>query len=185
MNLPDYALHDALKIADRLDKNRPNKKWGQTTTRSEVDNRVGTVAEFAIRWAFGMPAWNQETYPGYDKREDADVGDNVEVRSTKYKSGRLLVRQKHDDVTPRINRDYCLVVVNEDWTFRIPGWLPMREIIPIWHTFRTHGRPDAKAVHQNQLKPLSQLIILDGDAQYNFLSRNAKRVQGGRQARLF
>ena len=190
MILPSNVLEDALELSDGMSEfdAKMTPKWEQKAKQSPKDRRLGTVSEYALRWSFGMP---QPVKPfDYEKifkdRHNADVGDNVEVRATDWQSGRLIVRQKHDDVKPRIGRDYCLVVIRpEDWSFRIPGWLPMREIMKIWHTFKAGNRPDAKAVHQQQLKPLVSLTISDGHLKHMFISKHDMRVQGSVQPRLF
>lgn len=182
MNLPEEVLSDALEISKGMSEfdRKMTPKWNQNEKQSIKDRSLGTVGEFALRWVFGMPQpekpFNYKRI--FDDRHNADVGENVEVRSTDWKSGRLLVRPGHDDIKPKLERDYCLVVVDPlDWSFRIPGWLPMRETLQVCHIFRSAGRPDAKAVHQRQLKPIKDLVILDNGNKYKFISRTSDRIQ--------
>ncbi len=165
--LPEGQLQEAELIADAITSARggATPKWGQELSRSSMDRRRGVVAEFALRWAFGMPAWDRGSYPSFDERDKADVGDNCEVRSTTHKHGRLPLHRGHDDVVPKIERDYVLVVL-KDGLFRLAGWIPMRTAVKYWYDVEfLPGRP-CMAIDQDQLYPISNLVIEENGESY-------------------
>ena len=165
--LPEGQLQEAELIADAITSARggATPKWGQELSRSSMDRRRGVVAEFALRWAFGMPAWDRGSYPSFDERDKADVGDNCEVRQTTHERGRMPLHRGHDDVMPKIERDYALVVL-EGSQFRLPGWLPMHTAIEYWYEVEFQpGRP-CMAVDQDQLNPIEDLVIKEKGKSY-------------------
>ncbi len=89
-----------------------------TSLEMDID---GALAELAVCVAFNEP-WANAFVPqitDWDARRKAlhDVG-SMEVKSTKYAGGCLLVQPQFSDESP-----YVLVVTNLSPVFRIAGWL--------------------------------------------------------------
>jgi len=171
MKLPPDLLNEALFISDEITRARRNTPltWGQSREANSPDRNLGIVAEFAVRWIFKMPSWDRHSYPSFERRSEADIGENVEVRGTAWGTGKLLLHKGHDDIKERIVRDYVLVIIHGDWSYRIAGWIPMKEALELWEVFATvkNSRP-CMSVCQNQLWKISELRIMERDRVYRF-----------------
>jgi len=165
--LPKEQVREAEVIADEITSARGDSpgKWGQDLAKSPMDRRNGLLAEFSVRWAFGMPTWDRSSYPPFSEKDKADVGDNCEVRQTTHERGRLPLHRDHDDVIPKIERDYALVILVGS-QFRLPGWLPMSIAMEYWYEVEFQpGRP-CMAVDQDQLYPIEDLVIEEKGKKY-------------------
>ncbi len=176
MQLPMEQVEEAVVIADLMTDFHGSRKgkWGQPLKESKKHRRMGTISEFCLRHAFGMPPLNRNTYVDYRNRHEADVGDNCEVRSTDYPDGRLFLHEEHDAVEPRLSRNYALIVYRGKGLFRVAGWMPMRVAVTAWHDYEhwQNGERcperDCKAIHQGQLLFSDCLTIPDGERAYQF-----------------
>lgn len=167
--LPEALTVEAGLIADEITQARGSStpKWGQKLRQSIADRRDGVIAEFAIRWVFKMPTWNRSTYPPFEDRNKADIGDNCDVRQTNHPHGRLLLHQDHD-----IERDYALVVFGLGGQFRLPGWIPMSKARDHWYEVELQkGRP-CMAVNQEHLYPIEDLVITEKGETYTIRKIN-------------
>lgn len=176
MTLPRELVQEALYISDQMTEFHGSRKpkWGQSLEASVKDRRMGTVSEFCMRWAYGMPPLDRSTYVDYRNRHDADVGDNVEVRATDHIRGRLFLHEEHDDVEPKLSRNYALIVYKGKGVFRVAGWMPMRVAVDHWHDYKhwQDGKRvperDCKGIWQDQLLFPDCLAIPDGKRAYMF-----------------
>jgi len=177
MTLPRELVQEALFIADGIQVARAasggHGKWGQQDKDRKRDGRLGVVSEFCLRWAYGMPAWDRSTYPHVRDRKLADVGDNVEVRSTEHIKGRLFLHEE-EAVEPTLSRNYALIVYKGKGVFRVAGWMPMRVAVDHWHDYEhwQNGKRmperDCKGIWQDQLLFPDCMAIPEGERAYMF-----------------
>jgi len=173
MELPRELVQEALYISDTMTEFHGNRKgkWGQPIGESKKHRQMGTVAEFCLRWAFGMPPLDRTTYVEYKNRHLADVGDNCEVRATDYLDGRLPLHEE-DAVEPKLSRNYALIVWKGQGVFRVAGWLPMTKCVTTWHDYENWEKGkrcperDCKMVHQGELLFSDCLEIPEGNRVY-------------------
>jgi len=168
--LPANLLEAALEMADGMTEYDRNfkPKWGQDLRKTPQQRREGTVAEFGVRQLLGIrqPEKPYDYDALFDNKGDADVGETLEVRSTGWPNGVLPVHQGHDDIHPKIERDYCLVIVPESYRFRLVGWLPMETIRAKWDNFNPHGSRPCKCVYQHQLRSPETLVVIEDGVRY-------------------
>jgi len=178
--LPKSQIREAELIANEITGARGSStpKWGQKLGQSGSDRQDGVIAEFAIRSAFRMPTWDRSTYPPFEDRNKADVGDNCDVRQTNHPRGRLLLHREDAK-----ERDYALVVVGVKGQFRLPGWLPMKIAVDHWYGVELQkGRP-CMAVDQEHLYPIEDLVITEKGKSYQVGTRKGPVCMGcGRDA---
>jgi len=174
MTLPRGQVEEATHIADLMTDFHGTRKgkWGQPLPESKKHRRMGTISEFCLRHAFGMTPLDQNTYVDYRKRHEADVGDNCEVRSTDHRNGRLFLHEDHDDVEPKLSRDYALIVYGDKGLFRVAGWMPMKICVEAWHDYKHYQNGvrcperDCKGVWQDQLLFSDTLEIVEDGRVY-------------------
>lgn len=182
-HLPMDYVRDACELADGISHAAAERgadpehgQEGDPLHPKNMENRRrGTCSEFAIRWAFGMrrlrPPWDFQK--SWAQRRLADVGDDCEVRSTEYETGRMLLHEKKtthkahgDDERPWLLRNYVLVPIWKTGLFFMAGWLPMPMAKARWHDFNPKGNRPCKAVEQDRLFPIRHLVIAEGDRKY-------------------
>lgn len=182
-NLPMERVEEAFECADGMTrfaiKNKLRAEHGQDGDPAHPKNvenrRRGTCAEFCLRWAFGMarmrPPFDYRKI--WDARRNGDVGEDCEVRSTKYETGRMLLheartthREHGDDELPWLLRNYALVPNWDTGLFCLPGWLPMPMAKARWHDFNPKGNRPCKAVEQDRLFPIRHLVIEKNGRKY-------------------
>ena len=111
------TLNDSeIKLGNTLGSQRyaTSRKMGLIPGCSMADDIFGSLAEIAtakaIRHYFNG---NLNSFKG------ADIGDKLQVRGTRYKTGRLIIK---DNDNP--NHRYLLVRSDDSKTFTLVGWLP-------------------------------------------------------------
>lgn len=148
------TLMEAFKIAElRFLEARVGGMNEATTYQSnymEIMERDigGILAEMVVGRRFDryyLPSIN--TFHG-----KADVGDDIEVRSTKYANGALIVRDNDAD-----DRRYVLVVVDPMQGFEIKGWCWGYEAkTDAW--FKNDGGREAWW-YRGELRPIDRLTL--------------------------
>lgn len=114
----------------------------------EVDI-LGMKGELGLCKIFGL-------YPDLDvgHRPFHDVvlpsGMTVDVKTTKYKTGHLAVSPKKKDKPSDI---YALVLINDDNTVSLAGWLPYEEVIDS----KIHPKYGCHWISQSELNPPESL----------------------------
>jgi hypothetical protein len=109
----------------------------------------GVMGELAAAKALGLP---------YDPVVDAldtdkgDIGPGLQVRSTRYPQGSLLIHGSDRD------DDKFILVTGSDGVYDIRGWIHARDgkIDKLWKIYKGRG---AYWVGQDWLKPLAQLGV--------------------------
>jgi len=175
MELPIEQVREAVFIADTMTEFHGERKgkWGQPLPDSKRHRRMGTVSEFCLRHAFGMPPLDRTTYVDYRNRHEADVGDNCEVRATDWLDGRLFLHEE-DAIEPKLSRNYALIVYKGQGVFRVAGWLPMWKCVTTWHDYEhwengeRQPERDCKGVYQAELLFSDCLEIVEGNRVYLF-----------------
>jgi len=170
MRLPLDQVKEANWIAAYLTKHRKNPKWGQKKENTPRDNKIGMLAEFAQRHAYGMPPWTRHTYPPVGERHMGDVGDNCEVRGHDVPTGVLYLHD--EDAVIHAKRDFALIIYHMDYKdgdlFRPAGWIPMRIACKDWTVYDYHKDPRRKCwqIFQNQLLFADCLTITENGRAY-------------------
>lgn len=151
------TLMEAIKIAElRFLEARVGGMNEATTYQSnylEIMERDigGILAEMVVGRRFDkhyLPPVN--TFHG-----KADVGEDIEVRSTKYSNGALILRDNDAD-----DRRYVLVVVDAMAGFEIKGWVWGYEAKTEQWFKGDQGRP--AWWYRGQLRPIEQLTVDPG-----------------------
>jgi hypothetical protein len=154
--LTDGERFDAESRAIKQDENcqakgyKDNHDYGAYPEWLKRKNsKEGLMSEKAAAKLLGMP------WPANNRGfKDADIGDDIQVRSTHYRTGHLIVRA--DDI---LEHKYVLVLRNNIPYFRVVGWILCKDA----HKDEWWRRPDpereeyAWCVPQSFLNPMSLL----------------------------
>lgn len=120
ITLNENELEKALEIASLRNQsqrsaNRPDGKVMASSIDADI---MGAEGELAVSKALNLP-WSGKwlPIPLWDswKHDGNDVG-KIEVRTTNYKTGRLILHHSDKDNSP-----YLLVIANKP-EFRLAGW---------------------------------------------------------------
>lgn len=126
---------------------------------SGVDaDEQGCLAELAVATALGMP-WDGKFFQNEEWEQWRTSGHDVgplEIRSTKHRTGRLIL---HDD--DRDDSPFVLVLADSP-RFKLAGWVYGRDgkKESNWEDVG-YGRP-CYYVKQSRLKPMQELLMLLG-----------------------
>lgn len=144
-----------------------------TPEQNRNNRRRGILGQQAVREYFGMdplePPWDKKAI--WEGRRKGDIGKEVEVRATEYHTGQMLLHKVNtghwhgDDEKPWIERNYILVIMQEDGEYRIAGWLPMKLAVQKWKDFEK-GHYPCMGVLQECLWKISGLMIPENGTQY-------------------
>lgn len=111
-----------------------------------AEEAEGIAAEWAVAKYYNLPFDPVQSNEFYKKQ--ADVGNAIEVRWTKYTDGSLIVYE-YDRKT-----DIAVLVVGKSPTFVIKGWIP----VAVAQKDRyKHDRQPTWWVSQNHLQPIETL----------------------------
>lgn len=80
-----------------------------------------------------------------------DIG-NLQIRSTKYTTGKLIVRPADDE------NDTFVLVISRSPKFEIKGWIKGKDAKKEEWIYSSNGRPPAWFVPQSQLNSIDTLI---------------------------
>jgi len=152
---------DDLRIAERVGKERQktfNRSgyYDKRCTYSGEDAHVqGAKTESAVAKGLGV-RWDGEVFSLEEflrnRQSYFDVGGEVEVRSTKYSNGRLIIKKHDKDDAP-----FVLVIVRGNNTYDLMGWCYGREgKRQEWWLEMGYGLPQYY-VPQSELKPIEDL----------------------------
>jgi len=124
-------------------QNNPPKDWRERRMKQ------GSVAERAVSKALGYP-WKGKGVHG-----EPDVGDDIEVKCTKYPDGKLIV-QKHtpDDLK-------CILVIGVKLNYTLVGWMMSQDAKQKKYLWKPNGEQGREAyfVPQSDLRPCSELEL--------------------------
>lgn len=135
-------LVGGIRQTESMRRNRKDAHGYKSASASVLDIHVeGAAAEMAYCKARGV-YWGA----GVNTFKAADVGNKVQVRSTKLRNGCLIVREDdHDD-------HYYVLVVGQIPSFEVVGWILGRDAKRSEWKRSPEGREEAFFVPQNQLK---------------------------------
>jgi len=109
----------------------------------------GACGELAAARALGR-YWNGSINTFKD---DGDIGYNLEVRTTHYQNGCLIVRPADKD------ESIYLLVIGVAPRYRVVGWIVGGKAkTPEWLSSRPDGRPAAWFVPQHALHPIAGML---------------------------
>lgn len=128
--------------------NLPSKSGGASVEEGYDKHITGSVGEFVVSLALEL------NWPGTGQLKGADVGRDLQVRSTHWPEGRLRV---HDyDADDAI----FILVTGRRLHYMVRGWLYGHEAKnPDWST-APDGKREAFFVPQQNLHPMSELRAL-------------------------
>jgi len=139
---------------------------GQTNTNYAQQNYGGDFeafinrqvlyvgAEIAVAEHFGLTDY-MPSNTSY--KNEADVGQNIEVKYSHKKDGDLLIRKRDRD------SDYAVLVNGDTNAFTIIGWYPIKEAKT--QARSKHHLPGCYLVANSELKPMASLEMI-GDSAY-------------------
>lgn len=143
-------LHDAIRARGGRDAHGLRAK---DATREMEDG--GAAAEMAAALMLGVP-WSA-SLPGHGQN-GPDIGTRTQVRSSNVRraSHHLIVRDR--DISKYGDTPFVLVI-QQDRTFRILGWMMSHEARRIGRVWDggDRSRPPAYFVHQSYLLPIETL----------------------------
>ena len=134
-----------------LDKKRPSAHGYNESNPLKVHIQ-GASAELGISLITGKE-WHAYLEDLAGERKPPDVGNRLQVRSTDYRSGHLLVHPSDDD------QDVFILVVVNGRNLEIKGWMTGAEAKDekYWGDRFNNGRP-AYWVPQRNLRPFKTLL---------------------------
>ena len=134
-----------------LDKKRPSAHGYDESAPLKVHIQ-GASAELGVSLITGKE-WHAYLEDLGGERKPPDVGDGLQVRSTDYRSGHLLVHPSDND------QDVFILVVVSGRNLEIKGWMTGGEAKDekYWGDKFRNGRP-AYWVPQRDLKPFKSLL---------------------------
>lgn len=130
-------------------------KYG-ASSNAWTDDIEGAAAEMAVAKYLGV-YWggSMETFKA------ADISEKIQVRQTKYESGRLIVRSEDRD-------DHVYVLVTGTIpNLTIHGWIEGSEAKQDIYLDSPNDRPPAYFIPQSQLQPVEMLQTLTGTRSSN------------------
>ena len=160
IEVPDSVLHKIAKTARR--RNAENRTAKQTDGLVSGHNKTslradfeGAIGEWAVAKALDLE-WDGEFFEHGDwevwRTEGHDV-EGLEVRTTMYRFGRLIVQPSNKDDVP-----YVLVTLAEDYReAHLRGWSWGRDVKQPKHWQEFWARP-TYAMAQSDLQPIEDLI---------------------------
>lgn len=89
-------------------------------------------AEIAVATYFGVPNFKPTVNTFHSQ---ADIGENIEVKHTKYLTGQLIVQANH---VARL-KDIAILVVGKSPVYAIVGWLPITFAMQAKYLHRQQG----------------------------------------------
>jgi len=98
----------------RFDRRKNTRhRWGYQQNEHSIDVELDAIgAEIAAGLSIGV-TWKDSSVPD----SDGDLGERIQVRHTKWGTGRLLVHPEDKD-------DHCFILVRGKFpTFSIVGWM--------------------------------------------------------------
>lgn len=118
---------------------------GQGAVQSLEDHREGAAAELALSTYLGLQ-WTGQT-----GMRRPDVGRGLEVRQTKYQTGKMIYRNKGAED----HRLPYFLACGEKGTYTFPGWLFGFEVLALG-MFDNFGnkRPAVNVAPQERLRPV-------------------------------
>lgn len=128
-----------------IEAGRPDRH-GLKNSTDEI-HVLGAIGEMVVAKFLGV-AW--EPTQDFNERGKGDVTNDgrYEVRCTRRRNGRLIVRDNdHDD------RPYILVTHHDDYTFAIRGWMLGRDAKKFPKIELVPGRAPQHVVLQSELNP--------------------------------
>jgi len=108
----------------------------------------GAGAEIAVATYFGVTNFKPTVDPYHSQ---ADIGDNIEVKYTKYPTGQLIVQANQ---SVRLE-DICILVVGKSPVYAIVGWFPITMAMVDKYLHRQQGNywvPQANLFEMKYLK---------------------------------
>jgi hypothetical protein len=156
IKLLDSDLEYAKQVAAKRNNSQRNAHRGDgvVMASSIYADVIGAEGELAVSKGLGLP-WDGEWLPieSWDtwKLDGHDVG-QIEVRSTKHASGRLILHPNDKDFSP-----YVLVISTNSPEFRLAGWCFGNEGKKSSY-WRTNVPKPCYMVPQERLYPMADLI---------------------------
>lgn len=127
-------------------RNNAKPKDGQSWERVTKDNIMGLRGEMAVARFLDI-YWRGAASGDYK----ADDLNGVEVRTTDYSGGNLILRPRD-----KLHMPYVLVICTGA-VFDILGWIQARDGMQPKYLRETPGRPPAYFVPRSELKPMESL----------------------------
>jgi hypothetical protein len=157
VTLTQEEMDHAIKVANDIiadsikHKRKDNHGYGYyPKSYKDEKSRQGFMAEKAVAKLMGLP-WP----PNNGGFKNADAGLDIQVKSTHYPNGRLIVRH---DATP--SHRYVLVICDKIPHFRVVGWMFARDAMQDkWKAAPDPLRPVEWFVPQYELQPVSELML--------------------------
>jgi hypothetical protein len=154
VTLSENEMACATEIAIIQEKNCKLKGYqdnhGYASTPSEIkikNSKEGLMSEMAVAKYLGMP------WPAKNRGfQDADIGENIQVKSTNVTNGRLIVRPN-----ARMSDIYILVIRDSIPNFYLAGWILASDARRSEWLYNDNGRPPMWFVPQKALKPIELL----------------------------
>jgi hypothetical protein len=148
----DAAQVAKLRQAAAIEKRRPSAH-GYNENDPLAVHLVGAIAELAVSLVLNQPWHAFLDDLNISGQKPPDVGENVQVRSTKYKSGNLLLHPGDHEA------DIFVLVVVTDRDLRIVGWIEGKtgKNARYWGDKQNNKRP-AFWVPQSDLNPPQSLF---------------------------
>jgi hypothetical protein len=159
LTLNESQYQQALDIARRrqeaaLKKNRPSAHGYDESDPLKV-HLQGSVAELAISLITGEPWHGYLEVLSEGAKKPPDVGANLQVRSTDYPTGHLIVHPGDSD------QDLFILAIVRGRNITLKGWLPGYEAKqPKYWGDKFRNRRPAYFIPQNDLRPCEALIKL-------------------------
>ena len=124
----------------------------QTKFQSEFHGALGEIAvckALDLEWTGKGSCINKKNMP--KKLIPADV-EGLEVRTTTYSTGRLIIRKRDNDAK------FVLVVLNDDHTARVVGWIEAEDAKQdkYWGDLGKYNKP-CYIIEQRNLNPIETL----------------------------
>ena len=128
---------------------RKNMKDGLTPEQVISYNVDGCMGELAVAIATGLE------WTGVHGPQRHDVGDRLEVRSTRYQGGKLIVKEVEADRCPP-STPYVLAIIQGS-SVRVAGWQTLDYVVEYGGAYEQKGLVFL-TVSQADLIPISDLI---------------------------
>lgn len=143
-------------LKDQVRPNRPDvSRWGNTQFQADM---MGIMGEYAVSKYLGLPFDTSINLEGDGGETDLMLGKyNIQVKSTKYKTGKLVFNKKEEVVADIFVLCYCL----EDQSMAtIQGYIGRNHVLQ--HAVQMDlGRGMRWVIEQRLLKPIDDLLKID------------------------
>lgn len=147
----EYGQLGLARLSSALEKRRGGAHGFQRNPQDRYRIDVeGMHAEYVAAKALGLLPFNP-TVSEQDSKF-GDIGPGLQVRSTRYTSGSLLIHDSDDD-------DHVFILVTGEYgVFNVRGWIYAREgkVKKLWKVHKDRG---AYWVTQDRLRPLDTLEL--------------------------